>query len=163
MKRLCTIVLAVLLIMPLYGCESQENTVQFFYLRSEYISGAEDGIISPEDREITSDRGLNYLLRLYLEGPVSSELISPFPSGLYLLNSQLEDNTLLLVLSRELCSLQNIDLTLALGCLARTGFSLTDAEHIQINSTADDEHLSVSLHRDSFVLLDEGIPPDSTK
>ena len=163
MKRLFSMILTSVLIFSLFGCKSQEDTVQFYYLRKDYVSGGENSMISPEDREITSNRGLNYLLRVYLEGPVSGELVSPFPRGLYLLNAQLDNGTLTLVLSRELCALQGIELTLALGCLAQTSFSLTDAAHVQINSTADDDSLSVIVHRDSFILLDEITLPDTTE
>ncbi len=153
MKRCLTIIL-VLTLLLLCGCTQQEETTVFYYLRSEFQPGSENSVIAPEARAVTGERGLNYTLRLYLEGPVSEEYASPFPEGLKLLSTKQEENTLQIYLSNEFASLENIDLTLACVCLARTSFELADVETLQIITSNSEGNQTMTLTRDSYLLLD---------
>ncbi len=59
-----------------------KNPVTFYYPRREYQYGAEDGVISSEQREASGHADdLHYLLSLYLIGPSSDELVSPPAMG----------------------------------------------------------------------------------
>lgn len=152
MKRWFAVFLLVCLIISLCACSGQEETADFYYLRSEYLPGTADGVIAPEKRAISEDRGLNYNLRLYLEGPASEQFFSPFPKGMYLLSTKLDQDLLQVFVSPEFFTLEDLDLTLACACLARTCFVLSDAQQIQIIS---DGSQTITLTKDSFTLLDD--------
>ena len=126
------------MLLCLSGCsQPEESSYTFYYLRTadtiQY--GREDALIAPVTRSIAGqDSGLSYLLQLYLEGPSEEGYYSPIPKGTYLLSSLWEDDTLVLVLSREFSTLTNMDLTLAGACLTATCHDLTGAERIQVRS-----------------------------
>lgn len=150
MRKLLVILLAALL---LCGCAADKG-IHFYYLRTEYEYGTADGVIASETREITGyDDDLNYLFRLYLEGPLNDSLTSPFPRGTYLLNTLLTGDTLTLVLSVEYSALEDLEQTLANACLASTGFQLTEAEQIIILSGKE----TYTLDRSSITLFDDTV------
>lgn len=160
MKRLISMLLALAVLLLPAGCgwDAGDNTVPFYYLRrdSEFVYGAEDGVIAPENREV-SDRsaGLSYLLRLYLEGPLDSTLRSPFPAGTKLLRAESVEGTVTLELSKEFTALEDMDLTLAYACLATTVFQLTGAEQVHITAVSQQGvSKSITLFPDSLTLLD---------
>lgn len=151
MKRLICLIL--FLVFSLTGCaKPQEDTCQFYYLRTaETIRyGQEDALIAPVSREITGqDSSLDYLLQLYLDGPSESNFISPFPRSTYLLSILWEEDTLVLVVSREFSTLEEMDLTLAGACLAATCHKLAGAEQIQVRS--GDNVYEFDLHNFAFL------------
>lgn len=153
MKRLALIPV-ILLLLSLCACSVREETTDFYYLRSKFVSGAADGVIAPEPRAISGDRERNYCLRLYLEGPASEQYLSPFPKGLRLLSTKLEEDLLQVYLSPELSALKDMDLTLACACLAQTCFDLYDVQRVQIFSGDAEDALAVTLDRASFTLSD---------
>ena len=138
MKRMILLLAAALLLFFLTGCtQPEDNTCQFYYLRTadtiQY--GQEDALIAPVSRTIAGqDAGLNYLIQLYLEGPAEEVYRSPIPKGTYLLSTLWEEDTLVLVFSREFSQLDNMSLTLAGACLSATCHDLAGAEHIQVRS-----------------------------
>ena len=134
MKRIFSLILCLLLVFCLAGCQKKES-VQFYYLRSEVQYGLADGVIASESREISLEgTSLEYLLKLYLEGPVSQELRSPFPAGTALVSLSRNDTQLTVTLSEVFSRLENVNYTVACACVASTGFSLTDAESVTILS-----------------------------
>ena len=138
MKRLLCFWLMPALLLSLSGCTTpDENRCTFYYLRTpENIRyGETDALVAPVFREIANEElELDYLLQLYLEGPTEEDFLSPIPKGTYLLSSAWEDDTLVLVLSREFSQLDNIQLTLAGACLAATCHDLAGAERIEVRS-----------------------------
>ena len=137
MKRMI-LLLAAALLLSLTGCSKpEENTCLFYYLRTDDTIqyGQEDALIAPVSRTIAGqDAGLNYLIQLYLEGPSEEGYRSPIPKGTYLLSTLWEEDTLVLVFSREFSQLDNMNLTLAGACLSATCHDLAGAEHIQVRS-----------------------------
>ena len=86
MKRFFCLLLCLCLFLPGCSGELMKNPVTFYYPRREYRYGAEDGVISSEQREASGHANdLRYLLSLYLIGPSSDELVSPLPWGTRLL------------------------------------------------------------------------------
>ena len=86
MKRFFCLLLCLCLFLPGCSGELMKNPVTFYYPRQEYRYGAEDGVISSEQREASGHTNdLRYLLSLYLIGPSSDELVSPLPWGTRLL------------------------------------------------------------------------------
>lgn len=162
MRKITSAILLLAMLFTLCSCASQAESIRFYYLREEFVPGTSDGVIAQESREVTADRGLNYVLRLYLEGPISELYASPFPEGLFLISTQQEGDTLNVILSAEFSSLEGMDLTLAAGCLATTCFELTDAQQVTIFCDAENEN-PITLTRDSFLLLDEVTPAETTE
>lgn len=157
MKRLICMLLITALLAVFPGCsEADGDSVSFYYLRTELSYSTEDGVIAPEARAISGSReDLNYLLRLYLEGPLTDMMTSPFPVGTQLISVEQEDSSLLLELSGEFAALEGIDLTMAGACLASTCFALTDAEAVQITAGTPEDNISITLTRNSLTLLDD--------
>ena len=140
MKRILSVLLVILCLAGLYGCGKStpvaEDQIVFYYPRVRFIYGQEDGVISSELREIPNRADdTSYVIRLYLNGPVSDELYSPFYSDTTLFSAERVDNTLYLTLSgKEINQKSQLQNTIAFACLAKTCFSLTDVSEIHINT-----------------------------
>lgn len=154
LRCLC-LLLALLL---LAGCgadqESGENAVKFYYLQAQIGYSSEDSVITWEHR---SDNGTLYeTLTLYLQGPLSDELTSPFPAGTSLVEIDEEDQVLNLKLNARLATLTGMELTLACTCLAKTCFAMTDAREVRIsaNDTLLDGVKYITITTDSLLLTD---------
>lgn len=133
MKRL----IALLLCLCLCGCARTEprDPGTFYYLRTETAYSDDEGVFTPEVRELSGLRGdVTALLELYCSGPVTEGLESPLPAGAALQSWTLEELTLCLDFTPELSQLSGIDLTLAAGCLARTFLPLTAAKALQLSA-----------------------------
>ncbi len=155
-KCLCLVFTAVMLVC-LFGCKNRtENTVSFYFLRQEYTAGAQDSVIAPETRDISGHQeDLNFLLQLYLGGPLEDTLRSPFPTGTRLVSAKLNGDVLTLILSPEFSQLENIQLTLSGACIASTCFNLTNAASVEIFSGESGDMPLITMTRDSLTLLDD--------
>ena len=150
MKRVICLLLTLLLLCCLYGCD-QEAEIHFFYSRIEVQYGISDGVIASEPRSIETDgRDLSYLLKLYLEGPISQELRSPFPRGTSLEALIQEDSIIVITLTEPFDELQNMDYMIACTCIASTCFGLTEADTVTIKTDVS----TLTLSRESVVLED---------
>ena len=161
MKRTTAFLLIFLLLTGLCACEIQSNDViepvEFYYLRTDYVYGGTDGVIAAEIREASGHVGdLPYLLALYLRGPLDSSLKAPFPTGSRILSFYLDGETLSVTLDSTFASLQNMELTLACACFARTCFSLADVAQVQITALTPDDtpSLDITISTDSMLLED---------
>lgn len=157
MRRFLLLLLVVCMFASLCACGTKEDTSDFYYLRSEFLPGESDGVIAAESRTVSGERGFNYSLRLYLEGPVSDQFISPFPKGLRLLSTRQDGEVMQIYLSSEFAELKDVDLTLAWACLAKTCLALTDAAQIQIISSTPDGNITYDVDMDQFALLDDAV------
>ena len=160
MKRFFALLLIPVLLAGLCACQITDNDViepvEFFYQRTEYGYGGTDGVIAAETREASGHAGdLTYLLALYLRGPLDPTLKAPFPSGCKLLGFYMEGKTISLTLDSTFASLQNMDLTLACACLAKTCFSLTDATQVQITALTPDDVPSLDVTISAESLLED--------
>ena len=167
MKRLIPLCLILILLVPLFGCESAESdgTVEFYYQRASFVYGSDDGVIGSELREVSERTNtLPYVLSLYLRGPLDPGLKSPFPTGTKMLGVTQDGSTLCVTLDPSFTELKNMELTLACACIARTCFSLADVTQVQIRSIAPDEVDSVNMiiSVDNLLLEDNsGLPQQS--
>lgn len=154
MKRILCLTLALALTACFFGCDSPgENAPSFCYLRMDYIPGQIDSVMAFEERDLSGHpQDIDYLLGVYLEGPLDDTLVSPFPDGTALVESIRENDTLTIELTKEFLTLDGIRLTLAASCLSSTCFHLTDVQTVQI--TCGDE-MPVIINRDSLTLLDD--------
>ena len=160
MKRTLCLLLSLLLL-ALSGCSFRDapaETVSFYYLRSEVTYGTADGVIAPEDQDVTGQpQDLASLLSLYFQGPTDETLTSPFPSGTHLLGFSEKNYTLHLSLSNEFTQLEELDLTLACACISSTCFGITDAQQVRITTpgTTLTEGIDLTISRDGLILFDE--------
>ena len=128
MKQWICFILIFLLSFSLFGCKSEE-TVQFFYPRTNIQYGVSDGVIAAENREIeNANYDLEYLLKLYLEGPVSQGLRNPFPRSTALRELKWEDNTIVISLSAAFTALDDLDYIVASSCVANTCFGFVSSQ-----------------------------------
>ena len=165
MKRIICLMLAALLWGGLFGCHYSDSgdilePVEFFYPRksTNFVYGADDGVITSEIREASGHTGdLNYLLSMYLRGPQDSALRSPFPAGCKLEEVRTGGNTFCVVLSAEFAALENAELTLACASLAKTCFSLSGMQRVRIDAESDERSISMTLDESSLLLADYSV------
>ena len=157
MKRFTAAAVLVLLLLSMAGCSlfsgKAGSPVLFYYQRSEYQYGQPDGVICPEERDGTGHiTDMKYLLSLYLAGPLSEELSSPFPAGLRVIDvkRQTRLNLVRVTLSGELDTLSESQRTLALACLTLTCLEMSGEESVVI---AWDDEL-VTMDRSCLTLFD---------
>lgn len=150
MKRGICFVLAVLCLFCLNGC-NRKDEILFFYPRTEIQYGSADAVIASEPREIDSaGNDMTFLLKLYLEGPISQELHSPFPRGTTLESLSYAGGQLFVVLNEPFSELENMDYLIACACIASTCFALTEATSVTVKT----QKTSITLTRDNLVLED---------
>ena len=156
MRRFLTLLLVFAMAVSMAAC-AKRNTVTYYYVRDplEYQYGAADGVMVGERREGGGHAdNLRYLLTLYFHGPVSDYLESPFPSGTTLEELTRDGDRLDIRLSGVVAIMDSTDLTLACACLARTCFDMTDVQSVTISAKFT-EAVSVTIHRDSLLLVDD--------
>ena len=156
MKRSLGILLCVLFLIGLCGCSTplsgSGEPVSFYYRRADFQYHGTDNVIVPEQREISGHGGdLHYLISLYLVGPLDDSLVSPFPKGTRLLETQQNGMELLLTLSDSAASLSDSAFSLACTCLALTCMSFTNAETVTVSS----EERVMTITTDNLLLSDD--------
>ena len=164
MKR--SLCFALILILCLSGCaigqERFKNPVTYYYLQ-DYSDPDNrdaffmDGAIGSEIREAGDHRtDLNYLLSIYLQGPLDASLRSPFPAGCRPMDIRQDETALYLVLTPAITELSEMELTVACACIAKTCMELVDADTVQISGTSQDGTVTVSrtFARDMLILED---------
>ena len=133
-KFLSTILILMLLILSA-GCQVSSNTTHFYYPRQEILGGQADGLITSEERDLSEkNTNLQHLLILYLEGPLSQDLRSPFPKGTAITKLDIQEGFLLLTLTDAFSQLEGLERTIAHACLAQTCFRMGDFDAILITS-----------------------------
>lgn len=164
MKRcLCTVLAALLLC--LCGCHYNERgdvlePVEFFYPRVSdgFLYGASDGVLAGEIREASGrSDDMNYLLTMYLRGPQSAGLRSPFPDGCNLQRVSWEGSILWVTLSPEFAELENMELTLACASLAKTCFSISSATAVRLMAESETQTVSMTVSPDDLWLADHSV------
>jgi len=161
MKRIIAFALLWVMILGLVACDTGRSDiiepVEFFYRQVSAPDDLPESVIASEIREATGHTGdLKYLLSLYLQGPLGETLSSPFPAGCRLLDVTWNGNTLVVILDSTITALGQMDRTVACACLARTCFSLTSLQQVQILATGEDadNSLDMLITADSLLLTD---------
>ena len=167
MKRIICAVLTAILLLALSACYGGiKEPVTFYFPRrmnteEEFTVVVENGVLGSEVREASGHADdLRYLLSLYLRGPVDDNLKSPFPAETALLNIHTEESALIVTLNSAFTALEDMELTVACACVARTCFDLCDAESEQIlaYTSGDDNDVDMNFSRDSLLMADESHP-----
>lgn len=163
MKRIVSILIAISLLC-FSGCSndrpSNTNTsVNFYYCSDPMEFNANNSVIRAETRQTRSidwATELSELVNLYFEGPVSSDLRSPFPTDITLNNYSLDNDVLQVILSIQISQLEGYDLTLACACLTKTLLEIVPAEAVEIRAEGGKmgDSISVSMSRETLLLID---------
>lgn len=154
MKRLiCALVLVCL---SLCGCVHMfsefKEPVTFYYPRAEYQYGEEESVIANEQREASGHTShINYLLAMYLAGPLDEGLASSFPAGTHLVNVEKKDNALTVKLNSALDSMSDHAFSLGCTCLTLTCLELTDVAEVTVVSG----ERSITISREDLTLYDD--------
>ena len=154
MKRL--LILCCIGCLLLCGCqlESREDRepVLFYYRQAEFVLGEDNGSIAAEERDGTGHiTDMNYLLRLYLTGPLSEDLVCPFPSDVQLSSIRTGQGKVTVTLTGSPEHLPEAQKTLACACLTLTCLDITDANEVTVLY----RERSLTMTRDSLTLIDE--------
>lgn len=159
MKRYYLILLALSLVFFSCGCV-RENTVpegnfSFYYLLEEIEFQRDDGFIGKEMRNLT---GLDaaQMLELYLKGPQSQTLISPFPDGVTLVEFTSQGENAVVKLSAEFAQLSEFRLAGACACLTLTlcNFCGVSTVTIQAEDSLLDGKPAITMQKDQILLVD---------
>ena len=153
MKRLICLMLCFLMTL-LSGCHSESTgETAFYYCRDpQQHQYFEDGsVIHAEYRDLLGHRDdLQYMVGLYLAGPMEEGLLSPFPKTTRLLSIQKEQDEIIVELSEHGQTIPDSAFSLACACLTLTCVNFTDCQTVTVNSG----DRSMTMHADQIILLD---------
>ena len=159
MKRFLSAALILGFLLSMSACyreDTQPQGIPFYYCvtQPDYTTGST--VLSAEHRSDVPENSLLQALELYLAGPKSAELQSPFPQNLKLVNAYQEGSTVYLTLSPELAALDGLDLTMACGCLTLTTLALSGAQQVEICAVSGllDGQRTITMDKNTLLLLD---------
>lgn len=140
MKRWITIILLITFLFSATGCGRKtslpKQPVTFYYPAADFTYNGKTEVIHSEVRDCSGYRdNMVDLLNIYLQGPVSETLRSPFPRQVTVSRYSTTANTAIVELSSDFAGLSGIDLTLACACIASTLFDFTQLTRVQISAT----------------------------
>lgn len=165
MKRMIAAVVCLALLLPLCGCSSKSPPfsapVRFYYCTDTTVDPRK-GQIASEDRESAGfETDYTYILALYFQGPLDSELKSPFPRGTRLISIEVSDDAAQLDLSASFASLSGIDLSVSCACLALTVSSITGCDRVTIRAPGSllDGSEAVTIIPSELILQDGRTDP----
>lgn len=167
MKRILILLLIVALLTPvLFGCQ-RENTeilspVNFYYPKAVYSYGSADSVLGSEQRETAGFEGdFRYIMNLYLQGPTSSELVSPFPAGITVFSLYFKKGCAYLILNEAFSKLTGLELTLACTAIAKTIAEMTNMKSVDISVKSHEldgsDHIILNI--EDILLLDSSASP----
>lgn len=158
MKRIVCFLTALFLLLPLAGCSTPSfDPVLFYYCRKseDYQYFDSEGIISSEGRDLTGhSKDLQYLVALYLAGPLDEDLISPFPRKTRLLEEEYQNDRIRIELTDLGNTMTDSEFSLASVCLAKTCMEYVSAKDVTIKSGAR----SITINSKNVVLFDTATP-----
>lgn len=152
-RRLLWIPIALTLVMSACGFSQPraKDTVSFYYPRKEVRYADSSGVLAPESRDMAGHiNDLDYLIRMYLLGPLDDQLDYAFPKSTRLLSVESTADSITLTLSSSPESMPEIRFSLACACLAQTCMDLSSCTRVTIIR----ENQSLTLDAGSFILAD---------
>ncbi|MBE6992318.1 MAG: hypothetical protein E7430_07050 [Ruminococcaceae bacterium] len=153
MKKLALLLGLVLL---LSGCEisrvdAPQNRYVFYYLTAGEADDLNELKIDFEVRHIEANSPLT-VLEVYLQGPESGGLTSPFPPMTSVLSYGKSDDVAKIRMSSEFFELTGADKTLAEACLTMTAAELSGASEVQL---VDPDGKVSSRDTEMYILKEE--------
>ena len=160
MKRISILLCCILVFQLLVGCVAADKDIQepvnFYYINKDISYNAPNGVISSEIREGSQFHDFEDLLRVYLAGPISSELQSFVPVDTSLMTCDVDENTAYVLLSEQFAKLSGVKLTIASSAILLTANESFGIQTIRIqaeNAQLDDKEAFV-LTMDDIILTD---------
>ena len=161
MKLLRRILPVILLLTLMSGCTLPKHPgskVPFYYSRNEFAFGSEDSVIVSEQRDIAGHEGeLNYILSLYLMGPLDEDLTAVFPSSIRLLRYTKGDNHLTVELTPIESNMSDVEFSLACSCLSITCMELVGCSHVTVICG----ERTLTLRSSDLLLVDAPTPTET--
>lgn len=155
MKRILCLFLLVCLVFTGCSFKKADKPVAVFY----YSHGVQDAdnnqtMVVAERREISPNAtDLRTLLSLYLVGPLSEDLVSPF-RFVRLLTLETEADRLNITLGGGEISMTDIQFHLACACMTLTCLELVDVDQVTISLGSR----TATMSREDLVLIDTITP-----
>ena len=168
MKKLLCLLLIVAMLGCLCSCGSKGNTPEkpanFYYCNKDIRFEGSNTVFTAEIREISGLNDTASILSLFLKGPESDDLSSPFPKGVQISAVEEIGSTINVIFTPELSQLTGPDLMTACVCTAMTLFDLAQAETVIIKADGVllDGRDSVLLTPDRLVFADN-LPPEEAE
>ena len=154
MKPFFAMATVFFLLVSFCGCSSGDTgDISFYYCRSpeQYRYFEEDGVICAESRDLMGHRqDLQYLVGLYLAGPLDEQLISPFPKSVRLLSANRQNDSICIELTDHSSDMSDSEFSLACACLTLTCIRYTGCSSVTVVSGAR----SYTMDMDSILLYD---------
>ena len=160
MKRAICLLLCCLSLLLCFGCAEKEPEVQeglrFYYPAAQLSYHPGSSAIDSESRILDEQADLAQILNIYFLGPEAEHLLSPFPAGLRIVKTAIEDKTVYITVSDHLTELSGLELTMVCGCLTLTTLELTGAETVVINAKDAllDGQKSITMDKNTLLLTD---------
>ena len=160
MKRIVLILICLILMATMASCtqtqQDEEGNVTFYYRTDPDSYQPDASIISPDHRTVEDTTRIHNILNLYLAGPETTTLFSPFPKRTTLLDVAQQEGSVTITLSEAFTSVAGFDRTVACVCLAKTVIDLTGCEQVVILSgdSTDPSSINITLTADDILLTD---------
>ena len=157
MNRLICFICTFLILISLCSCgqsgEKLVKPVDFYYLTdpAHYLRNA----LTAEKREsVHYEDDLVALVQLYLQGPQSNDLITPFPEKVIVRSVSVNNTTVDLRLDSSFAQLSDIDMTAACACLTLTILEITGRNRLVITSLDSHDNIiyTASMTKDQVLL-----------
>ena len=162
MKRCLTVFLALLMLLPLFGCGKKDTPpkapVNFYYPVDPKYRTEDARVIQAELRESAGcENSLLAFTDRYVKGPKSETLVSVFPDDCYPVSVYKREHVVTVYMSPGFSKLDGIDLTMACACLSATlmDYTKTDTVNICVKDIKLDGQRTITMTKDSFSLFDD--------
>ena len=162
MKRILCLILIFSVLVPVWGCSAPSfDPVMFYYCRNpeQYQYFKTDGVIASEGRDLSGHSGdLQYLVALYLAGPLTENLTSPFPRKTRVLTVDKDSKSVQIELTDLTSTMTDSEFSLAATCLAKTCIPFAGVKEATVRSGAR----TITINAKNVILYDTTIS-DSTE
>ena len=126
--------------------------LKFYYCVEEVDQLSATVAVDSENRRVQVYT-LSQLMEIYLRGPTSDALRTPFPEGTQMISLLEEEDGLKLTMSGAFFTLQGIELSIASYCLARTVCEYLDSDRIILVDEMD--RIRIEIQPDNYLLQNE--------
>lgn len=166
MKRFLCFLIATAIMVLSCGCTTKstasEDSVKFYYLSPRISFNNNNGFIGQEGWNI-GGLAPQKMLEVYLKGPQSELLVSPFPQGITVVDFSSDGTSAFVTLSADFSQLSGFQLTSACACLTLTlcEFTGVSSVTIQAEDSLLDGKTGITMSRDQIQLVDSMEPTDA--
>ena len=164
MRKYMILLLALALLFV--GCSSSindSNSEYFYYYQASALYDNTEKIIYAQPISTgIKEMSLKEITSKYLQGPTLENVDPPFTKDTVIVEITEEADNLTIVLSNDCSAMQQLELSLAGSCLAKTLFQFTQAQSITIQSEDGFSYIEKDLTftRSNILTEDELVPTD---